>query len=95
MKLTKEDKIKIIELHNLGYGSYRIAKQFSIEASTVKSLVAKYEIHGECVVKVNHTKRKFSMEFKLNAIKRIESGETINSTANDLLISHGLKNIKK
>lgn len=90
MKLTKEDKIKIIELHNLGYGSYRIAKQFSLEASTIRRLVAKYELHGESVVEVKHTKREFSMEFKLEAIKRVESGETINSIAKDLLIDHGL-----
>ena len=90
MKLAKEDKIKIIELHNLGYGSRRIAKQFSIEASTVKRLVAKYKIHGECVTEVKHTKRKFSVEYKLEVIQRIENGETENSIANELLLNHGL-----
>ncbi len=90
MKLTKEDKIKIIELHNLGYGSRRIAKQFSIETSTVKRLVAKYKIHGECVTEVKHTKRKFSVEYKLEVIQRIENGETENSIANELLLNHGL-----
>ncbi len=90
MKLTKEDKIKIIELHNLGYGSRRIAKQFSIETPTVKRLVAKYKIHGECVTEVKHTKRKFSVEYKLEVIQRIENGETENSIANELLLNHGL-----
>ena len=90
MKLTKEDKIKIIELHNLGYGSRRIAKQISIETSTVKRLVAKYKIHGECVTEVKHIKRKFSVEYKLEVIQRIENGETENSIANELLLNHGL-----
>ena len=39
---------------------------------------------------MKHTKRKFSVEYKLEVIQRIGNGETENSIANELLLNHGL-----
>ena len=46
MKLTIEDKIKIIELRAKGLGCRTIAKLFKVRKSTIENIWHRYEKHG-------------------------------------------------
>ena len=63
-KLTKEDKIKIIQLYNEGYGCGIIAKEIGIQTSRVKEIKKQYDLYGDIVLNVSHTNRKFTPELK-------------------------------
>ncbi len=44
MKLTKEDKIKIINLYfKQGYGFNRIGKLYNVSHSTIESIIYRYK----------------------------------------------------
>ena len=76
MKLTLEDKIKIIELRKKGWGKERIAKQFNIPNSTVKKIYDKYELYGLEGIKHPSKNRKYSADYKLEVINRVIQGES-------------------
>ena len=76
MKLTLEDKIKIIELRMKGWGKERIAKQFNIPNSLVKNIYDKYELYGLEGIKHHLKNRKYSADFKLEVINRVIQGES-------------------
>ena len=76
MKLTLEDKKKIIELREQGIGYGTIAKQFKIKNSTVNSIWYRYEKHGIEGIKHPSKNRKYSADFKLEIINRVLQGES-------------------
>lgn len=76
MKLTIEDKIKIIELREKGISYRTIAKQFNVPNSTIKKIYDKYKIHGIEGIKHPFKNKKYSAEFKLEIIDRVFQGET-------------------
>ena len=89
-KLSYEDKVEIIRLHNeCGYGCTTISKKFEVAVSTIDDLIKQYNIHGECAL-IKHKNRSYSVEEKLQIINRIESGESINSLANEYMMSDSI-----
>ena len=76
MKLTLEDKIKIIELREQGMGYRAIAKQFKVKCSLIQKIWYAYELHGLEGIKHPPKNRKYSVELKLEIIKRVYKGET-------------------
>ena len=76
MKLTLEDKIKIIELRKQGLGYETIAKQFKVKCSLIKTIWYAYELHGIEGIKHPSKNRKYPAELKLKIIKRVYKGET-------------------
>ena len=76
MKLTLEDKIRIIELKEKRLGYLAISKQFKIRNSTINRIWYNYEIHG--IEGINHPpkNKKYSAELKLEIINRVLQGET-------------------
>ena len=76
MKLTLEDKIKIIELRKKGLGYETIAKKFKVKHSLIQKIWYVYELHGIEGIKHPSKNRKYSVEFKLEIIKRVYKGET-------------------
>ena len=76
MKLTLEDKIKIIELREQGMGYSAIAKQFKVKYSLIQKIWYAYELHGLEGIKHPPKNRKYSVELKLEIIKRVYKGET-------------------
>ena len=76
MKLTLEDKIKIIELRKQGIGYGTIAKQFNVVDNAISKIWYKYELHGIEGIKHPPTNKKYSAEFKLEIINRVLQGET-------------------
>ena len=76
MKLTLEDKIKIIELRKQGLGYETIAKQFKVKCSLIQIIWYAHELHGIEGIKHPSKNRKYSAELKLEIIKRVYKGET-------------------
>ena len=68
MKLTLEDKLKIIELREKGYGFGTIAKQFKVRKSTIERIWHRYEKHGTDGIIHPPKNRKYSPELKLEII---------------------------
>ena len=60
MKLTLEDKIKIIELREKGLGYETIAKQFKVKYSLIQKIWYAYELHGIEGIKHSSKNRKYS-----------------------------------
>ena len=76
MKLTEEDKKRIIELRKQGLGYGTIAKRFKIAHSTIRKILYAYELHGLEVIKHPPKNKKYSVEFKLEVINRVFQGES-------------------
>ena len=76
MKLTLEDKIKIIELRKQGIGYGIIAKQFNVADNVICKIWYKYELHGIEGIKHPPKNKKYSAELKLEIINRVLQGET-------------------
>ena len=76
MKLTLEDKIKIIELRKQGIGYGTIAKRFKVRDTTIEGIWYRYEKHG--IEGINHPSknRKYSARLKLEIINRVLQGES-------------------
>ena len=75
MKLTEEDKKRIIELRKQGLGYGTIAKRFKIVRSTIRKILYAYELHGHEGIKHPPKNKKYSAELKLEIIKRVFQGE--------------------
>ena len=76
MKLTLEDKIKIIELRKQGIGYGIIAKRFKVAYKLIQTIWYAYELHGIEGIKHPPKNKKYSAEFKLEIINRVLQGET-------------------
>ena len=81
MKLTLEDKLRIIELNKKGLGKRMIAKQFDVPHSSIKSVCDKYELYGIDGIKHPPKNRKYSAYLKLEIINRVLHGESKSSLA--------------
>ena len=81
MKLTIEEKIKIIELRAKGLGFRTIAKLFKVRKSTIENIWHRYEKHGIEGIKHPTKNKKYSSEIKLEIIKRVFQGESKSSLA--------------
>ena len=79
MKLTEEDKKRIIELRKQGLGYGTIAKRFKIGHSTIRKILYAYELHGQEGIKHPPKNKKYSAEFKLEVINRAYQGESKSS----------------
>ena len=90
-KLTREDKIEIYERRKNGETISSLAKDFDVQESNIKYLIALIEKHGYDILR-NDKNRVYSKDFKLQIINRIlVNHESVNSVAIDVgLASSGL-----
>ena len=80
-KLTREDKIKIYERRKKGETIPSLAKDFDVQESNIKYLIALIEKHGYDILRKDKN-RTYSKDFKLQIINRILiNHESINSVA--------------
>ena len=83
MRLTIEDKKRIIELRKQGLGYGTIAKRFKIAHSTIRKILYAYELHGHEGIKHPPKNKKYSAEFKQEVINQVLAGnESINTIRN-------------
>jgi transposase-like protein len=76
MKLTLEDKKKIIELYKDGNGYKSIAKKFNIHFTSIKKIINGYSYHGEKYLLHQSKNNYYSPEIKEQIIKRVYQGES-------------------
>ena len=76
MKLTLEEKMKIVELKQQGVGYKTIAKQFKVTYSLIQNIWYTYSIHGVKGIMHPPNNRKYSVDLKLEIIKRVYNGES-------------------
>ena len=90
-KLTREDKIKIYERRKNGETIPSLAKDFNVQESNIKYLIALIKKHGYNILREDKNKV-YSKDFKLQTINRILiNHESINSVAIDIgLTSSGI-----
>ena len=75
-KIRYEEKITAIREYLSGKGSYeRIAKKYEIGTTTLKEMVAAYELQGAEVLKNTHKNKRYSKELKIQAVRDYLSGE--------------------
>ena len=83
-KLTREDKIEIYERRKNGETISSLAKDFDVQESNIKYLIALIEKHGYNILRKDKN-RVYSKDFKLQIINRILiSHESVNSVAIDV-----------
>jgi len=90
-KLTREDKIEIYERRKNGETISSLAKDFDVQESNIKYLIALIEKHGYDILRKDKN-RVYSKDFKLQIINRILiNHESINFVALDIgLVSPGI-----
>ena len=81
MKLTLEDKLKIIELRQQGYSYEMIGKQFKVRDSTIKRIWYCYKEHEVEGIIHPPKNRIYSAELKLEIINKVFQGESKTSLA--------------
>ena len=81
MKLTLEDKLKIIELRQQGYSYEMIGKQFKVRDSTIKIIWYCYKEHEVEGIIHPPKNRIYSAELKLEIINKVFQGESKTSLA--------------
>ena len=81
MKLTLEDKLKIIELRQQGYSYEMIGKQFKVRDSTIQIIWYCYKEHGVEGIIHPPKNRIYSAELKLEIINKVFQGESKTSLA--------------
>ena len=69
-KLTRKDKIEIYERRKNGETISSLAKDFDVQESNIKYLIALIEKHGYDILR-NDKNKYYSKEFKLQTINRI------------------------
>ena len=83
-KLKREDKIEIYERRKNGETISSLAKDFDVQESNIKYLIALIEKHGYDILRKDKN-RVYSKDFKLQIINRILiSHESVNSVAIDI-----------
>ena len=88
-KIKIEDKIEIIKLYKQGYGSKVIAKKMHIQRSRAREIMRQYDLFGDVVLNVSHKNRNYTVEYKIELIKRVKKGESISCVAFENMISPG------
>ncbi len=89
-KLTYEDKINIYLKRKNGISAVAVSREYNVNLRTIKFLVRLIDKHGFDILKRDKNK-KYSKEFKINAINRVlKNNESNWSVSVDLGISRGL-----
>ena len=80
MKLTIEDKKKIIEIYTTeGIGYSKKGKRIGCSSKVVEFVIKQYKIHGDELLYRKKKNNNYSFEFKKNMIDRFIKGKSITS----------------
>ena len=91
MKLKDEDLKEIAKLVDEGNSYKKIASIFGIDKHLMNSITRRYKIHGLEAI-LHRESKAFSIDKKIEIINRYYSGESKNSLAIELNISHSVVN---
>lgn len=81
MRLEYKEKMKIVEMRNQGYTWIEISKQVGANSSNVRKYMRLYRQYGEEIFQRKKFNSEYSLELKLEIIKRFKLGESKTSLA--------------
>ena len=97
MKLTYEDKLKIIELYNQGYSMTAISKKMNAAYTYVLRMIKRFMIHGEDSLKHPHKNKFITTDIKLEIINKWKCGTSLTCLVAEYLVTDAqiIKWVKK
>ena len=84
-KYSDEFRLAVVQYYLAGNGSTRTADHLSISDSLVRRWVTRYRLHGESGIKRRKHTTKYSVEYKLEAIRLVTEQEMSQKAAADQL----------
>lgn len=89
MQLTLEEKLKYVKMHLFEHVPiYEIEEKYHLDQSRLKYFIQLYEKYGEKAFSKETSRRKYSREEKLKAIKQVkETGISYRKLAVELMLS--------
>lgn len=90
MKLTLDDKLKIVKLYENGYTVVQLAKKFKVTDSTIKRIERQFREHGLNSFHAKGGNNYYSPNFKYEMVSRIINGEYMSSVAAEIAVNVGM-----
>ena len=87
---TKKDLIKLTTMVDEGCSTSKIAKRFGCVKSFIEEKVRRNKLHGIEGMLHKEESYKFTPEFKMEIINRYYAGESKNSLAIEINVSHSV-----
>jgi transposase-like protein len=85
--LSEEQREAAVALFEMGWGAKSAATRLGLRSKAVVRIYNLWRVRGGTALVTKSTKRKFSFEFKLAAVRRFEAGESQVALAKELELS--------
>lgn len=85
--LSEAQREAAVVLFERGWGDNAVATSLGVARWPVRSLFQRWKLHGRLALVSKPTKRSFSFEFKLDAVRRFLAGEPATELAAELGLS--------
>jgi transposase len=85
--LTTAQRAEAVALFEAGHGARAVASRLNVSRRAARNLHHRWRIRGSGALVTKPTKRTFSFEFKLEAVRRAMAGETKPALAQELDLS--------
>ena len=80
-KLTDDDKLDIVIKYGEGIIPSKLARKYNVNVSVITKVLRKYREEGIDGIKVKHTKKRYSQEFKNKLMNMVDNGEATDVVA--------------
>jgi len=85
--LSKEQREAAVALFELGWGAKAAATSIGVDSKAVIRIHTRWRLRGGAALVTKSTHRKFTVEFKLDAVRRFLGGESQVALAKELQLS--------
>ncbi|CAH0217846.1 hypothetical protein SRABI83_02304 [Arthrobacter sp. Bi83] len=85
--LSEEQRKAAVALFDTGWGAKSVATRLGAPARAIRRLYDRWRVRGGTTLVIKPTKRLFSFEFKLDAVRRFQAGESKAALARELQLS--------
>ena len=90
MKLTLDDKLKIIKLYGEGYSISQLSKKFNVSEKSITRIERQYREHGIDSFKAKGKNNFYTPEFKYEIVQRVINGESTTAIAAEIAVNDGM-----
>lgn len=85
--LSEEQRNDAVALFETGWGPKSVATRLGVGVKAIRRLYDRWRVRGGTTLVTKPTKRVFSFEFKLDAVRRFQAGESKVALAKELQLS--------
>ena len=85
--LSEEQRKAAVALFETGWGPKSVATRLGVRVKAIRRLYDRWRVRGGTTLVTKPTKRLFSFEFKLDAVRRFQAGESKVALAKELQLS--------